>query len=176
MECKPFDQYSVKVDGSGRITTRNRQFLRLYTLPPHMVRTNRSLNYHPVDRAEPSAKHQTNFPPRNYHSDSGNDLCSFPAGVQQTSLNNQVPPPKACVAPAQINVKDPTPVLLESECSMQPSEADSTLVPTVASESMPPSKVEPACSVDNKQYPKRSRKPPFEIQCCRWYLGLVFVL
>ena len=31
MEALPHDQYVVKVDGSGRLTTRNRQFLRRYT-------------------------------------------------------------------------------------------------------------------------------------------------
>ena len=43
MEALPFDQYTVKMDGSGRLTTRNRKFLRAYTpasvttLPPLMV-------------------------------------------------------------------------------------------------------------------------------------------
>ena len=31
MEVLPYDQYVVKVDGSGRLTTRNRRFLRKYT-------------------------------------------------------------------------------------------------------------------------------------------------
>jgi hypothetical protein len=31
VECKRHDQYSVKVDGSGRLTRRNRRFLRSYT-------------------------------------------------------------------------------------------------------------------------------------------------
>ena len=33
VECKNFDQYLVKIDGSGRVTLRNRRFLRHYTLP-----------------------------------------------------------------------------------------------------------------------------------------------
>ena len=33
VECKNFDQYLVKIDGSGRVTLGNRRFLRHYTLP-----------------------------------------------------------------------------------------------------------------------------------------------
>ena len=33
VECKNFDQYLVKIDGRGRVTSRNRRFLRHYTLP-----------------------------------------------------------------------------------------------------------------------------------------------
>ena len=36
VEVRQFDQYVVRVDGSGRITLRNRQYLRLYT--PHIAR------------------------------------------------------------------------------------------------------------------------------------------
>ena len=35
MECKDFDQYLVKVDGSGRLTLRNRKFLRQRTPIQH---------------------------------------------------------------------------------------------------------------------------------------------
>ena len=34
IEVRQFDQYVVKVDGSGRVTLRNRKFLRKYT-PVH---------------------------------------------------------------------------------------------------------------------------------------------
>ena len=33
MECRDFNQYLVKVDGTGRITLRNRKFLKKYTMP-----------------------------------------------------------------------------------------------------------------------------------------------
>ena len=33
MDCKEHDQYLVKLDGTGRLTLRNRRFLRQYTLP-----------------------------------------------------------------------------------------------------------------------------------------------
>ena len=33
VEIKPFDQHVIKLDGSGRLTLRNRRFLRKFTLP-----------------------------------------------------------------------------------------------------------------------------------------------
>ena len=36
VEVRQFDQYVVRVDGSGRVTLRNRKYLRLYT--PHIAR------------------------------------------------------------------------------------------------------------------------------------------
>ena len=33
VECKPFDQYIIKIDGSGRLTLCNRKCLRHFTLP-----------------------------------------------------------------------------------------------------------------------------------------------
>ena len=37
MECRPHNQYTVKIDASGRITLRNRQYLRKYTPSPRDV-------------------------------------------------------------------------------------------------------------------------------------------
>ena len=37
VEVRNNDQYVVKVAGSGRLTLRNRRFLRLYTLQPHTI-------------------------------------------------------------------------------------------------------------------------------------------
>ena len=37
MECRPHNQYTVKIDASGRITLRNRQYLRKYTPSPRNV-------------------------------------------------------------------------------------------------------------------------------------------
>ena len=40
VEARPFDQYNVKVDGAGRVTLRNRRFLRSYVpvCPPNLLR------------------------------------------------------------------------------------------------------------------------------------------
>lgn len=41
VEVRQFDQYVIRIDGSGRMTTRNRKFLRKYlpvrTTPPHLT-------------------------------------------------------------------------------------------------------------------------------------------
>ena len=56
-ETRPYDQYCIRVDGSGRVTIRNRKFLRKYTpvmqpthAPPIMeklrfIRPDRSRGY-----------------------------------------------------------------------------------------------------------------------------------
>ena len=44
MECKEFDQYVVKVDGAGRLTLRNRKFLRKLTaIRKHPVPTGKEV-------------------------------------------------------------------------------------------------------------------------------------
>ena len=40
VDAKPYDQYLVKVDGSGRLTTRNRRFLRTF-LPASLTVSNK---------------------------------------------------------------------------------------------------------------------------------------
>ena len=37
LESLGYDQYTIKVDGSGRLTKRNRRFLRRYTLPGNPI-------------------------------------------------------------------------------------------------------------------------------------------
>ena len=45
IEVKQFDQYAVKVDGSGRVTLRNRKFLRKYDkiVVDHLLGTTRTI-------------------------------------------------------------------------------------------------------------------------------------
>ena len=68
IEVKQFDQYVVKVDGSGRITLRNRKFLRSYTpaYPKRPVQTldDIVLPPHPApDRAAPPTRPVDVIPP-----------------------------------------------------------------------------------------------------------------
>ena len=42
VECKGNDQYAVKINGTGRLTLRNRKFLRRYTLPTTPAQTQSS--------------------------------------------------------------------------------------------------------------------------------------
>ena len=42
VECHEFDQYTIKLDGTGRLSLRNRRFLRKFTLPHSSLGFNRS--------------------------------------------------------------------------------------------------------------------------------------
>ena len=59
VECLPHDQYRVKVDGSGRLTLRNRRFLRAYSpstlsLPTELLHP---YQHHNLNRQETSITH-----------------------------------------------------------------------------------------------------------------------
>ena len=58
VEKKPFDQYIVRVDGSGRMTLRNRKFLR--KISPFMNTKASKPNYAVVDPTVPTDKAQGN--------------------------------------------------------------------------------------------------------------------
>ena len=70
VECKPFDQYVIKVHGSNRLTLRNRRFLRSYDPPagldkqvvltPHYEET--SLNKGAGSREQPVSDVQVSLP------------------------------------------------------------------------------------------------------------------
>ena len=42
VECHEFDQYTIKLDGTGRLSLRNQRFLRNFTLPHSSLGFNRS--------------------------------------------------------------------------------------------------------------------------------------
>ncbi|KAK3783694.1 hypothetical protein RRG08_025318 [Elysia crispata] len=73
IEVRQFDQYVVKVDGSGRVTLRNRKFLRKYSpviLPP----TTRTITMDiplPIMPTQSSTPSLTTLPPAS-HGSSGN--------------------------------------------------------------------------------------------------------
>ena len=48
VEVRQFDQYAVKIHGSGRVTLRNRKFLRKYTPPTSHSQTGNKLVTPPV--------------------------------------------------------------------------------------------------------------------------------
>ena len=62
VEVRQFDQYVVRVDGSGRVTLRNRKYLRLYT--PHIARAPLiySPSVIPIAMAGPQASIQPDAP------------------------------------------------------------------------------------------------------------------
>ena len=61
IEVRQFDQYIVRVDGSGRVTLRNRKFLRRY-LPVHMPTLKGTLTK--VRELTPTDRDQPVFPTR----------------------------------------------------------------------------------------------------------------
>ena len=54
MECLPHNKYAVRVDGSGRVTVRNRRFLKRYS-PPNLTVPNPSYGYDIQDLKETNA-------------------------------------------------------------------------------------------------------------------------
>ena len=65
VSCEDFDKYGVKVLGSGRLTYRNRRYLRQYT--PELLRTEHRQQdiavYHPTPVAQPPAANESTTAP-----------------------------------------------------------------------------------------------------------------
>ena len=106
VEVRQFNQYVVRVDGSGRVTLRNRKFLRKYT-PVHPTPTpiNDVLNLIPQARTTPSPPVTTSngtkkqsvqdtdymsIPPASYIPSTAPTLPSAPAA--STEPQGQLPP------------------------------------------------------------------------------------
>ena len=62
MEDGGYDRYTVKVDGTGRITLRNRRFLRKFTPATTTVSTITTLTHsEPTIVSQPTANQQNNY-------------------------------------------------------------------------------------------------------------------
>ncbi|KAK3769237.1 hypothetical protein RRG08_005184 [Elysia crispata] len=103
IEVRQFDQYAVKVDGSGRVTLRNRKFLRKYSpviLPPptRTITMDIPLPIMPTQ----SSTHSLTTPPPASHGSSGNatspPIHTNPFQTPIHALNNQ--PHKDAMSPA----------------------------------------------------------------------------
>ena len=70
VETRPFDQYIVKVHGSGRLTTQNRKFLRDIT--PYGSAPSRPANPGPVCEPHPG---RVQIPPVHLRSTTGSSSC-----------------------------------------------------------------------------------------------------
>lgn len=108
IEVRQFDQYVVRVDGSGRVTLRNRKFLRKYTpvIPraPIMMAPGHTPTL-PTARAEPKTSHvPVSKPPPQPDS-------SLPTGPPHPTVTNPQPPAPVSSAPPQPPLtSDPGPV------------------------------------------------------------------
>ena len=130
VEVRQFDQYIVKIDGSNRVTLRNRKFLRKF-LPVYQTQTPRCIL---KDISEPSAISDTTLRP---HLEPDNDLQNpdlttsdnMPAATPDTTIhpnlepanNLQSPEPTSSNEPQQ-HIQIPAPTLLRrsTRISRQP--------------------------------------------------------
>ena len=86
VETKPFHQYSIKIDGSGRVTLRNRKHLRKFTpfqrehIPaPSMIYPK------PNSPSLPSAVEESIRSPRDEPQKSGTDIGATPSVARETA-------------------------------------------------------------------------------------------
>ena len=90
IEVRQFDQYVVKVDGSGRVTLRNRRFLRKYT---------------PVKRVEPKIQLNHDLERIRYSTRSANKLTDPADPIRQApSSQPPNPQPAAPALPPTVNL------------------------------------------------------------------------
>jgi len=99
VESLGHDQYTVKVDGTGRITNRNRRFLRHYTLPgsPSTTYGSPAANLPIAEKTEPLRQNietDTGFAPTvspPVHQPQRTTLVSQPASVVEQGPSEEVP-------------------------------------------------------------------------------------
>ena len=149
VESSGHDQYRVKVDGSGRLTSRNRRFLHAYTL------ANPSIELTPtVPPSPPSTVHAPAPPPPPPHSLV--DVGPHPSMPPPPCLERLLPPSQA-LAPSDVSSDAPT----APSSSTAP-----TLEPPVTQATVP----EPLSIPPASPRPCRERRPPkrFEPETGLW--------
>ena len=122
VEVRQFDQYVVRVDGSGRMTVRNRKYLRKYD-PVQRQPPRRSILNDLIYR--PDTQHTT--PPLSEPSPTPNQ-SSYPVGTDDTPTPTT---PGSMISPAPSPLSSPPspPPTQPSPSSMQPSIPMSDLTP-----------------------------------------------
>ena len=128
VECKDHDQYAVKVDGTGRVTLRNRKFLRLLkqipkssssSSPPASVSVTPTLPTHEPETGETQETLQgTTFPPTCTPSVVPDQLCdpgtyhTFPSTPAHTA-SHPTSPVQSVTRPTSTSASPniPTPVV-----------------------------------------------------------------
>ena len=167
IEVRQFDQYVVKVDGSGRVTLRNRKFLRRYT-PVQSQRPTVTINQDTQFKlAQPRVLAPGNSPRPKLATDDTDDekpeLTSYPPAVSpETPVTTPLKPDDDTVLPRSGDL--PTNPTLQT--SNSPSSLPCSLTPAITSETRAPI----AESQTQPYYTTRSGrhvKPP-----CRYQPGL----
>ena len=173
IEVRQFDQYAVRVDGSGRVTLRNRKFLRRFT--PVMPK-NSSFQIPSPPTPQPFITHthtphptltypsQTRPVLQNHPSHSGLDKPAAPAVVKNDECPSSTAPPMSESTTPRAQQTDvrqsdvqPTPVVQQSAEPTQPTPSASNGSPSgVTTYSTPP------CSAQQAQHstsqPRRSQR------------------
>jgi hypothetical protein len=118
IEVRQFDQYVIRVDGSGRVTLRNRKFLRKFT-PAVQLHFNRpSIHYHqqqspsdiPMSNREnsPTPTVVPNIPSTEIPQNTGSEpepsssTMFFPPQTTSSSPNKHTEPPKTLSTPERL--------------------------------------------------------------------------
>ena len=101
VECRPHDQYGVKYDGSGRVSLRNRQFLKKFVPPKKNVflgtAPSEPAQVHQPETSEVTTENQDIAPPTNNRSTDERNIETPPMAVQNATDPNkltQTPPPR----------------------------------------------------------------------------------
>ena len=145
VDAKPYDtfkihQYLVKVDGSGRLTTRNRRFLRTF-LPASLLVSNK-----PQQRSIPQ------------HFGHPCDTVSLTTPISPPSQATPVIIPSG-LSPEPSEPQIETPPYIEPTGAEQVEEVDITPRSTITQPATPATPPHPMTSAETQARPRRNRKP-----------------
>ena len=170
MESPGHDQYLVKVDGSGRLTLRNRRFLRAYTPATP------SITQQPTAPSLPRCTTEQQHQPPRCLADSSLLSSMPPLHSQEMPIPSPIPPApcdRATDAPPPPDIAGPTPagdtpptpepLSVPHACTVP------TPAPTEPQASTPPTPPSTS-SLPQPPRPCRARRPPkhFEPETGRW--------
>ena len=126
VEVKQYDQYNVKMDGSGRLSLRNRQFLRKFT-PYSLPMKSHQSTHHPMIQ-ETSDNYDSQLsenssanPPSSNHQPTLDQLpIAMPTSIQPSTEQIRAPQPKAVVTENSTPSQSPPNPLQRSTRIRQP--------------------------------------------------------
>ena len=147
VEVKDFDQYSVRIDGTGRHTLRNRKFLRLFKAINRDNTTHQHTDVQTTDCVpaqspippEPSDTPVVNNEQSQPHVDAPNSSTHVPDHDQEGNIMETPDDPGACVSPPKkVNPSPPPPTVHTPEDETHPNQ---TLPPTTGQPSQRPQRI-----------------------------------
>ena len=165
MECKDFDQYVVKVDGTGRLTLRNRKFLRRLT-PIKKHTTPAASSTTRLPSMFPTTPHIDPYTPA--QSDSINPTVTQDATSNPNPTQDQLyqsPPNNTEYQPS-----DPIPTMETPSCA--PEKINLTAPQTPPTSRSPPTPTQRGTpqTITQPQRPQRTRRPNVKYSGNEWAL------